>query len=513
MYYVIFLSSNIANAGPPELKLPLQDGEKWIVKIGYGGYITHQKQDYYALDFAQGQCEAWRKSVRAAAAGTAKTFPCKDTACKKDYGKYVLIDHGNGYVTRYAHLDSFSIEDGKWVEQGQEIGKLGNTGNVDGESCSSHPGLHLHFGMYKDKETYKPEPIDGFLNIKQGAVYVSSNREPMPNNNYVQSTDEYACVKSGTEGKLFCWVYGSDRSCSKGKFWFYDNTNRGICISSSVDLCETELAYNAKLVDSFGGYDWSFDNEGAPDYLASNVKIISIGLSDDGNNYPSHVLEKTPEARYHIHIGIKNEGKHAAKNIEIQYYLSSDKIFEDKTDEYIASDWIDFIGAGEKHQDRKTKNNNNKPLKTPEDVGEYYVYAYIINHGDGTSDISSKDDKDKYGNLTIKDYIPPPPPKRITVTDPTGGTWKTNRKHTINWKSENLPKSSHVKIDYSLDSNNWYLLTDNTPNDGEKSWDMQDKPFRNIIKKDTDKAKIRITSVEYPKISATSPRFKIDHKK
>ncbi|HEY3489586.1 MAG TPA: M23 family metallopeptidase [Candidatus Deferrimicrobiaceae bacterium] len=513
--FCFILFSNLATAGPPELKLPLQDEEKWIVTVGYNGSSTHINKDYYALDFAQSECNAWRKSVRAAAPGTARTYPCKDANCKEDYGKYVLIDHGDGYFTRYAHLDSFSIEDGKWVEQGQEIGKLGNTGNVDGKSCLSHQGLHLHFAMYKDGAAYKPEPMDDYSNIKQGIVLISSNREPKPNNNWVQSTDEYSCIKSINDGKLFCWEYGSDRSCSKGKLWFYNDIGKHICSLSNSDICKIELSYNAKLVDSFGGYDWTFDNGemNAPASRTSTIKIKSIGLCDDGNNDPKHVLEKTPDARYHIHIVIKNEGKHTAKNIEIKYYISNDKTFGDKDDDYIASDWIDSIAAGEVHDDRKTKDNNNNPLKTPDDVGEYYVYAHIINHGDGTSDISSNDDKDEYGNLTIKDYVPPPPPKIITITDPTGGTWKTDRKHTINWKSENLPKSTHVKIEYTLDSNNWHILTDSAPNDGGKSWNMEDKPFRDIIKKDTDKAKIRITSVEYPKVSATSPRFKIDHKK
>ncbi|MCK9379069.1 MAG: hypothetical protein M0P97_02910, partial [Candidatus Moranbacteria bacterium] len=93
-----------------------------------------------------------------------------------------------------------------------------------------------------------------------------------------------------------------------------------------------------------------------------------------------------------------------------------------------------------------------------------------------------------------------------------GEKWKTDKNHSINWGTTNVPKGSHVKIEYYLyEKNKWYVLDDSTPNDGEKNWDMENKPYRDIIKKDTD-AKIRITVVEYSEIS-TEVKFKIDHKK
>jgi flagellum-specific peptidoglycan hydrolase FlgJ len=55
------------------------------------------------------------------------------------YGNNVVIDHGNGWYTRYAHLSEFSIRDGQTVVQGQEIAKAGNTG--------VGTGPHLHFEL------------------------------------------------------------------------------------------------------------------------------------------------------------------------------------------------------------------------------------------------------------------------------------------------------------------------------------------------------------------------------
>ena len=64
------------------------------------------------------------------------------------YGNTVEIDHGNGYVTRYAHNSRLSREVGQLVRAGQEIAKAGSTGRST--------GAHVHFEVWQDGRVVNP---------------------------------------------------------------------------------------------------------------------------------------------------------------------------------------------------------------------------------------------------------------------------------------------------------------------------------------------------------------------
>lgn len=70
------------------------------------------------------------------------------------YGKNVVINHGFGYKTRYAHLSAFKVKPGQKVTRGQIIGLVGSTGKST--------GAHLHYEVEKDG--VKVNPMSYFFN-------------------------------------------------------------------------------------------------------------------------------------------------------------------------------------------------------------------------------------------------------------------------------------------------------------------------------------------------------------
>jgi murein DD-endopeptidase MepM/ murein hydrolase activator NlpD len=64
------------------------------------------------------------------------------------YGKVIYIDHGNGIVSRYAHLSKLKVEVGHHVERGELIALSGATGHVT--------GAHLHYELRVNGEPVNP---------------------------------------------------------------------------------------------------------------------------------------------------------------------------------------------------------------------------------------------------------------------------------------------------------------------------------------------------------------------
>jgi murein DD-endopeptidase MepM/ murein hydrolase activator NlpD len=64
------------------------------------------------------------------------------------FGNYVIIKHKHGFYTRYAHLQSFSVTTGQRVQQGQVIGRIGNTG--------LSTGPHLHYEVHIGSDVVDP---------------------------------------------------------------------------------------------------------------------------------------------------------------------------------------------------------------------------------------------------------------------------------------------------------------------------------------------------------------------
>lgn len=79
------------------------------------------------------------------------------------YGTYVVVDHGGGYTTFYAHMQSGSaaVSEGQKVKRGDALGRVGSTG--------LSTGAHLHFEIRKNN--VPTEPISYYPNIKFNFAY------------------------------------------------------------------------------------------------------------------------------------------------------------------------------------------------------------------------------------------------------------------------------------------------------------------------------------------------------
>ena len=88
--------------------------------------------------------------ILAADSGVATVIPDNGNG----YGNYIMINHGGGRVTLYAHMSAFAISGGATVAQGQVIGYVGSTGNSTGP--------HLHFEVRVNGATTDPKQYFNF---------------------------------------------------------------------------------------------------------------------------------------------------------------------------------------------------------------------------------------------------------------------------------------------------------------------------------------------------------------
>lgn len=117
----------VANLGTGSFTWPLRG------QITQGYWYGHQ-----ALDIGA----PVGTNVVAADAGTI-TYAAWSPYC---YGNLIVVNHGNGFETFYAHMNSFYVSPGRQVRKGQSIGTSGNSG------CSSGPHLHFEIRINRGRD-------------------------------------------------------------------------------------------------------------------------------------------------------------------------------------------------------------------------------------------------------------------------------------------------------------------------------------------------------------------------
>ncbi len=109
-------------------------GGKVFIYPTRGSITNGYRAGHYAIDIA----DRSKPPIWAPASGTISKVSVGTWG--GGYGNHIKIDHGNGLVSLYAHLDSVNVVQGQYVNQGDVIGIMGNTGRVYGVT-----GIHLHW--------------------------------------------------------------------------------------------------------------------------------------------------------------------------------------------------------------------------------------------------------------------------------------------------------------------------------------------------------------------------------
>jgi hypothetical protein len=135
---VLATASAAAAAPLTAYEMPFPCGQAWT-----GTTRPSHSPSAWSIDW--NRTDVVGDPVVAAAAGVVTTAVPNGT---RGYGRYVVVDHGNGEATLYGHLQSVNVGIGQTVDQGSLVGLLGDTGNATGP--------HLHFEERLNGKTVEP---------------------------------------------------------------------------------------------------------------------------------------------------------------------------------------------------------------------------------------------------------------------------------------------------------------------------------------------------------------------
>lgn len=207
----------------PNFQLPFTCGETWNASTWSGHNPTNAVDlNFYPADQEVG------KPIRASAPGRVTRSEYSTTS---GYGNFVVIDHGGGWTTWYAHLRSRGVAVGATVTQGQQIGIIGNT------SATASLAVHLHYEQRLNGTTQRAvingQALAYFDNSQTlvsrnncatstGLVVDSDNARNDTTKGYIEVSTNWT-VSSGTAGYYGTgYAFASTMPLSDAAtFWFY----------------------------------------------------------------------------------------------------------------------------------------------------------------------------------------------------------------------------------------------------------------------------------------------------
>ncbi|MCM3132929.1 peptidoglycan DD-metalloendopeptidase family protein [Paenibacillus polysaccharolyticus] len=201
---------------------------------------------------------AMNDSVYAVWAGTVVT-----ASTLRGYGKVVYVNHGNGWQTRYAHLNKISVSVGDKVNAGGLVGLGGNTGRSI--SSGGGDGTHLHFEVRFNDVPQNPEPylrgkktiqtaskkIDR-RNIQDASVLMDASEVMADSTSYVEYNMEATAYVSDCPGCIGITKGGTNvKTWRNWKIIAVDPSL--IPLKSTVELIVNGTSWGEYLADDTGG--------------------------------------------------------------------------------------------------------------------------------------------------------------------------------------------------------------------------------------------------------------------
>ncbi|GLY97324.1 M23 family metallopeptidase [Actinoplanes sp. NBRC 103695] len=262
-------------AGPrPAFQLPFDCGTTWT-----GDSNNSSAHESYEIDFNRGSgSDDLGDNVRASANGTVITSAHQGSA--NGYGNLVVIDHGGGWRSYYAHLRVRSVSVGASVGRGQKIGEVGNT-TRPGSSLSPH----LHYEVRTTDSSYPSNIERAYFN---GSVFGYTNQTLTSRNGCSGSGNPYTPVEVCGDG----YSVIDQKGLTGGTVYLlYNGDNGRNCVttikSSNVGEASSVKAYlevqgKSRVTDS-----GSFSYYAGPVRAAAENTCVKWGGAVGGSTYDS----------------------------------------------------------------------------------------------------------------------------------------------------------------------------------------------------------------------------------
>ncbi|MET7640961.1 M23 family metallopeptidase [Streptomyces sp. NPDC005438] len=155
---------SVSAAARPAFRMPFECGQKWLGS-NWKGHSPAHSIDWNHYDAAGNPDDLGRRVFASAKGEVLASYYSTDTG----YGNTIVIGHGNGWQTRYAHLKTRAVQKGAQVTRGQLIGKVGKS------SAKYELSPHLHYEQIHNGSTV--------VSVVQGVTWKDYTKQYQTSNN------------------------------------------------------------------------------------------------------------------------------------------------------------------------------------------------------------------------------------------------------------------------------------------------------------------------------------------